>query len=315
MRQAHSPWWLENLASTPITLLAIYIVFMLALISFITVGQCAFYFFINVMLVLSFNNFNLINSTTVKGGDCADAITIFQFNIKYQEDVSALAPLIEHLVSEKYHLIALQGVSQRSKRQLIEKLSPYFPNFISGGSDDKQVVSDQLLFSRYAFADIHYVKNGQSAFLITSQWQLPEHEVNLYSLHPPSPRNEKLWQTRNKTLYQLKHALERLPKKNTLEGSKVNADFSAVNTLVVGDLNISKHSKRVEHLKEGMKNHSVNSWPNKAYFPIGFGVAIDQLWLAKSATICERERVMKFSWSDHYALASQVIFKSTAIKK
>jgi len=299
MKQVHSPWWLENLASTPFSLVAIYLVIMLAFISFLSIQQAIIYFTINFFLALYLNNTVIFNNQ-----DCADPVSIFQFNIKYQEGGNQLTPLIEHLINERYDLIALQGVSQRSKRQLIEKLSPYFPYFISGGSAEKDVISDQLLFSRYAFANISYVKDGQHAFLITSQWQLPFDEINLYSLHPPSPRNEELWQTRNKTLYQLKYALNNLPL-DTLSEEKASVKKS----LVIGDLNLSKHSKRMNILKEGMHSRSVNSWPNKPYIPMLFGLAIDQLWLSNSASICARQRINQFTWSDHYAIKTQLNLK------
>jgi hypothetical protein len=299
MKQLHSPWWLENIASTPFSLLAICLVFMLIFVSFLSIQQSIICFCINLLLALYFNN-----SIMLDNDSCAESISIFQFNIKYQEDDKALTSLIEHLINEKYHLVALQGVSQRSKSQLIQRLSPYFPNFISGGNAEQDVISDQLLFSRYAFANTRYVKEGQHAFLITSQWQLPFNDINLYSLHPPSPRNEHLWQTRNKTLYQLRHALNDL----LIVKSSVK-DVSAKQALVIGDLNLSKHSLRMNVLKEGMNNRSVNSWPNKPYIPKLFGLAIDQLWVTNSVSICKRERIEQFTWSDHYAIKTLINLK------
>lgn len=52
-------------------------------------------------------------------------------------------------------------------------------------------------------------------------------------------------------------------------------------SLVIGDLNLSKHSRRMNKLKVGMNSRDVNSWPNKPYIPVLLGLAIDQLWLSK----------------------------------
>ena len=177
----------------------------------------------------------LNNTATVNNKACNEPITFFQFNTKYIEKEYELTELIEHLVAGQYHLITLQGVSQRSRQQIIEKLSPYYPHFIRGESRQQHAYSDQLLFSRYAFSHIKYYKSDGSSFLISSQWQLPFSEINLLTLHPPSPRNEKLWQTRNQTLYQLKYALKDSPTKNVL---------------VIGDLNISKNSENFTWMKE-----------------------------------------------------------------
>ena len=294
MRKVHSPWWLENAASTPFTILIIYLVLMLVFIFFLSIKQCFIYLLVNFILSLFLINLaTLSHSVSFNNEPCIDSITIFQFNIKYHEADNELKPLIEHLITEKYHLIALQGVSQQSKLQLIEKLSPHYPYFIRGESPHQQAFSDQLLFSRYAFANINYYKNAHSSFLISSQWQLPFTNINLHSLHPPSPRNEVLWQTRNKTLYQLKDAL----KKSTGKYS-----------LVIGDLNLSKHSNRINNLKQGMNSVLVNSWPNKRYILPFFALAIDHLWVSKPVTICARQRINKFNWSDHYAIKTQLDF-------
>jgi endonuclease/exonuclease/phosphatase (EEP) superfamily protein YafD len=290
MKQVHSPWWLENITATPFSILPIYLLLMLACIRFLSVQQSVIYFTVNFFLAIMFNN-----TVTFRNQNCTDAVNIFQFNIKYQEDVKLLVPLLQHLIDEKYHLVALQGVSQKSKKQLVKMLSPYFPHYISGGSEVKGVITDQLLFSHYAFSDISYIKEGQHAFLMTSKWQLPFNEIDLYTLHPPSPRNEKLWKIRNKTLYQLKYKLTN----------------PAINkSLVIGDINLSKHSKRMNVLKGSMNSYSVNSWPQKNYIPRFLGLAIDQLWVSRPINICARQRIKQFTWSDHYAIKTQVDFTS-----
>lgn len=294
LKQVHSPWWLENMLSTPFIVLVIYSGLMLLFLYFLSYSECFGYFVINFIFAIFLNNSSSIsNIVTFKNKACIEPITLFQFNMKYAEDNNELNELIELLVTDQYHLITLQGVSQKSKQQIIEKLSPYYPYFIRGENHHQQVYSDQLLFSRYAFSNIKYYKNGQGSPLISSQWQLPFNEINLYTLHPPSPRNEDLWQSRNKTLYQLKNALE----KSTVKSS-----------LVIGDLNLSKHSNRLKLFTKGMNTVFVNTWPNKRYFFTFFGLAIDHFWVSKTVNICYRQRLEPFSWSDHYAVKTQVDF-------
>ena len=57
-----------------------------------------------------------------------------------------------------------------------------------------------------------------------------------------------------------------------------------------------------------MNTEFVNSWPNKRYILSFFALAIDHLWVSKPASICARQRINKFTWSDHYAIKTQVDF-------
>jgi len=289
IKQIHSPWWLENILSTSFIILAIYIILMLMVIYFVPNIHYLSYFLINFILALLLNN--TVNFSNI---DCTKPVIFFQFNMKYSEKEHQLNELIEHLISTPYHLITLQGVSRQIKREIVDKLSPHYPYFILGEHESQQVYSDQLLFSQYGFSNIKYYPEGHNSFLITSQWKLPFSDIKLHTLHPPSPRSEKLWQTRNKTLYQLKDSL----KSSLLK-----------NSLVTGDLNLSGHSGRIELLKQQMNTEIINSWPNNLFTPSLFGLAIDHFWVSKPATICSRERIDKFSWSDHYAIKTQVEFK------
>jgi endonuclease/exonuclease/phosphatase (EEP) superfamily protein YafD len=312
LRPIHSPWWLENTLSSPLIILVIFSFLMLALSYFFSYLHSLSYYlsglFVNFLLVIFLNN--TINLTNLV---CSDSVKFFQFNTKYTEQQHEISELIEHLITNKYQLIALQGVSQHSKQQIVEKLSPYYPYFIRGES--QQVFSDQLLFSRYAFSKIKYYKSGQRATLIASQWHLPVADINLYTLHPPSPRNEKFWRSRNKILYQLNYALKSsLIHDPSVEASQVN-NLLMNPSLVIGDLNISKHSNRINLLKQGMNTEFVNSWPKHRYVASFLGVAIDHFWVSKQAKICKRQRINKFNWSDHYAITTQVDFKSSLLDR
>jgi hypothetical protein len=308
LKQIHSPWWLENVLSTPFIIVVIYSALMLAFIHYVSYLHCVGYFVINVVWALSLNNMaSLPNKNTfdnLSPTQCTEPVVFFQFNLKYTEKQDELNELIAHLVMERYHLITLQGVSQQAKNQIVEQLNPYYPYFVRGENEHQQVNSDQLLFSQYAFTKIKYYNNNGSAYLISSQWQLPFNEINLHTLHPPSPRNERLWQTRNQTLYKLKHAL-----KSATERSSIKDITLKDNSLVIGDLNLSKHSARIELLRAGMNTRFVNSWPKQRYALPFMGLAIDHFLVSKPSSICSRQRINEFRWSDHYAVKTKVNFK------
>ncbi len=293
-KQLYSPWWLENFFSTPMLIVVIYFIMMIAVIRFISIELCIIYLLINFLLASFFNNaFGPNDISGLNQNQCEQAVKIFQFNMKYVEKRDEIAELMTFLLEERYDLITLQGVSQQFKVKLIETLSPYYLYFINGENRHLQVFTDQLVFSRFPFFNVNYYKSNYRSYVISSQWRLADKVINLHTLHPPSPRSEALWQIRNKVLYQLKNRLNRSSKNVTM---------------IIGDLNISKHSNRINVLAKGMNTFYVNSWPNKAYiFPFS-ALAIDHFWLSKSETICMRKRIDKFYWSDHYAIDTEVAF-------
>lgn len=287
LKQLYSPWWLENISSTPLVILLLYLILMVALLPYLTYFHCITYFVANVTVVIALNNLPL-QSTDLR----TETYRLFQFNMKYHDTKQALDELLEYLNDEEYHLIALQGVSQQAKQYIIGKLSPNYPNFITGENPEVEAYSDQLVFSPFSFSGIKYYKTDHSALLISSNWHPDEEVVNLYTLHPPSPRNEKLWLKRNKTLYQLKQALNYAKQEALLVRG----------TIVIGDLNLSKHSDRLTSIFTNMDTRAVNSWPNFVFIPSFLALAIDHVWVSEGISICARERVGQYAWSDHYAI-------------
>lgn len=288
LKQVHSPWWLENIGATPLVIVPISLLLTLLFVSYISFVHGVLFVLINLCLAIALNLLPWQNNKV-----CSETVRFFQFNIKYQEERKALAVLIEHLVAQRYHLIALQGVSAQARSILINELSSVYPYFIRGSSEKQQIVSDQLLFSRYRFSNVNYKSQSNSAFLVSSIWHLPVTDISLQTLHPPSPRNEVLWQKRNQTLYQLKHLL-------------VNATQDV--SLVIGDLNLSQHSKRIVQLTKGMETNFIASWPQHPWLLADMGIAIDHLWVSKPVSICHKSRMQQFLWSDHYAIQTDVDF-------
>lgn len=293
LKSFHSPWWLENIFSTPYVIPVVALLMIICFSRVMILSVACVVLLMNSALAFYLDNMSLDNTSHLNttNKSCTATMPIFQFNLKYNEKPHDLASLVLYLKSQPYQLISLQGVSLSTKNMLVDELSPYFPYFINTNSMKPYAHSDQLLFSLYAFKNTKHYKHGQSTFLISSLWQTPNIDIQLYALHPPSPRSESLWKIRNKTLYQLAHELEK--------NSKANA-------VVIGDLNISAHSARLESLTHNMSIVPVNSWPKIEFLPAFIGVAIDQLWLSSEHDICQRARVTGFDWSDHYPIATQI---------
>lgn len=292
-KQFYSPWWLENLFSTPMVIILIYCLLMIAVVRFFPIKLCLIYLVINFLIASLLNNdLWKTSSLSMQQSGCLEPTKVFQFNMKYAEGTKQIAQLKSYLLEGRYHLIALQGVSQQLKVKLIAMLNPYYPYFINGAESKSRIFTDQLIFSRFAFANVRY---DQSRYLISSQWFVADKVINLYTLHPPSPRNKKLWKVRNNVLHQVKINLNK-PSKNT--------------KMLIGDLNISKHSNRINDIVQSMHTVNVNSWPKNRYIFPFTALAIDHLWLSKSETICERRRVDNFNWSDHFAIETNIAFSN-----
>ena len=51
MKQAQSPWWLENISASPFVILPIYCVLILIVFTFITIGQSFSLFVVNFIIL------------------------------------------------------------------------------------------------------------------------------------------------------------------------------------------------------------------------------------------------------------------------
>ena len=307
------PWWLENIISTP------YIVILVVIIAFLCINKSPSkirfisYVTVNLLLATIINNYQMGNTNiySLKRGkiilNCNNNIAIFQFNMKYNDNIEDNNQLINYLIKEEYDLITLQGVHQQEKKLIINRLKGSYPFYIIGENENKSSVTDQLIFSRYPLKDVTYHKIIDGHPFISSEWIIPNKHTStganailLYTLHPPSPRSKRLWEIRNSALNQLIESFIKDHKNGPLNSKAI----------VIGDLNIPKTSNRTSYLEELMHTKHINSWPNNDYLSIIFGLAIDHLWISKSAYICSRERIDSFNGSDHYAIKSKIVLNN-----
>lgn len=281
--QSYSPWWLENLVATPLIIVPLY--FISPFIFYLSDRKKLFIgLFINLCIAISFNG-NFFNRET----ECFEEDRIFQFNMKYDE--SNLNLLANFLIKQKYDFVALHEVSPIARQSLLDKLTPYYPYFISGINQQLSLETDQLILSTHALKNTKYQTYDGSSYLISMQWKLANELVKVMVLHPPSPRTEQLWLKRNQTLYQLQRMIHQ---------------SIADRILIIGDFNISNHSARLKPITKNLISKHLNSWPNHSFIPQVFGYTIDQVWLSLPGSVCSKSIINTLDYSDHYAIETKI---------
>jgi endonuclease/exonuclease/phosphatase (EEP) superfamily protein YafD len=282
----YSPWYAENLFSSPLIILLSSLTLNLVFIRYIKIKTVLICFIVNVFIVAVCSLRNIGKSDSTR---CNNPINVFQFNINY--DHKHTNRLSRFLNKNQYDLVVLQEISPLTRAALIKNLSPFYPYFITGVSHLKHLETDQLILSRYRFTDTQYHLQLSTSHLIQTQWHVNQKNINLFTLHPPSPRTHDLWKKRNLTFYQL------LDQVNILDNEKV---------LLVGDFNLSSYSSRMEQFTRALSWSFIGSWPNSSNFPAYFTLAIDHIFVDLSTKICSRERIDNFNYSDHYPILTKI---------
>ena len=306
-----TPWWLENLLSTPLIIVLIALILLVIVIKYVSSIQFFVHLIANLCIAIIINNVQFfdenphIKVSAKNESGCNNSKNFFQFNMKFNNNEKDIDKLVDYLIKDDFELITLQGVPQQEKGTLIKKLQSAYPYHIRGEKHKENIITDQLIFSRHSFKNITYHIIDDTSPLISSDWLVPVTSnrdnvklktINLYTLHPPSPRNKKLWETRNTVLNKLNQDLMK-KKLNTLENT----------TIVIGDLNLPKNTERIRYIDNLMHTIHINSWPNYKYLSTVFGIAIDHFWISKTAHICSRDRIDRFNGSDHYAIKTKIL--------
>jgi len=286
--QVYSPWWLENLVASPLIIVPLY--FISPFIICLTSSKKMFAgLLLNSCVVIACNG-NLYENET----GCLEGDRVFQFNMKYDE--LNLNLLAKFLIKQNYDFVALHEVSPKARKSLLYELNPYYPYFISGINQQLSIETDQLILSTHPLRNTRYQIHEDSSYFISTQWKLADNLVWVLVLHPPSPRTERLWLKRNQTLYQLQRMIHQ---------SKEDK------ILVIGDLNISNHSARLESIMKNLTSRHLNSWPNHSLIPQLFGYSLDQLWLSKPGSVCSKNTVKQLNYSDHYAIETKIFWPNS----
>jgi len=282
----YSPWYLENLLSSPLVMLLGFLAITIIFMRYLKMKIVILSFIVNAFVIGLSCYKNMANNMPEH---CSKPIKIFQFNTMY--DNLNTQELTIYLKKQKYDLVVLQEIAPMIRKELIKGLSPIYTNFITGISQTNHITTDQLIFSQHQFTHKKYHLQNSASHLIQSQWHIDKIPLHLFTIHSPSPRSHILWKSRNLSFYQLMAQIKLLNNKKVI---------------LVGDFNLSSHSSRIEQFTKVVSGKYIGSWPNLGYVPTYFTLAIDHLFVSDSIKLCSRERILGFDYSDHYPIATNI---------
>lgn len=296
-------WWLDNLMNLQ-----------LQWSLFAAILIVINYFFINTklywLLTLSYLGLSYINFTPLyfTVSDTAKSfaspvteqpLTIAQLNLHY--DNPTLTTLLPKLAKQPFTILVLQEVSDQ-QAQHFQSLKQHYP--YSYGLEKQQATpSGMAIFSHWPIVESHLhrsqIKGGDIIELIL---QDPKHNnvLQLFSLHPSSPRSEQLWQARNHTYSELSKQLQHSP-------------FSY--QVVIGDFNSSLWSAAFKQWfsQVNLKNSALSfgyipSWSlsSQPFWHLLTSVYIDQHLVSYPITILNKRSQM-ISGSDHRLIITQLL--------
>lgn len=235
----HRYWWLDNLLSLQLqwSVMAL----LMLVVNFFVIRK-ALIFSLLTGLMISYPPLTEFVKNTQKQGH-RQLLNIAQLNLSYQNP--DIEQLLERLNHNNYDLLALQEASDNWHKQ-IQDLAKSYPYSV-GTSDGSPSPSGLVLFSRWPIVEhkLHYLgyRGGHviQAIIQSPQTNTP---VQVFALHPVSPRNAELWQLRNKEL-------------NSVAQLVANSPLQY--KIIIGDLNTSPWSAQFKPLqKQSLLNKTSN---------------------------------------------------------
>ena len=225
-------------------------------------------------------------------------LNIAQLNLNYDN------PNLEHLTSTltniNFDLLVLQEVSD-DKHQKLQKLKNHYP-YSFGLTPPQSTPAGMAIFSRWPISEqrIHQLgyKSGVVIELII-QHPITHLPLQVFTLHPGSPRNERLWEFRNKTLQHLTQLVSHSPLSHII---------------VVGDFNSSPWTPSFKTLlTTSQLNNSAQgfgyipswSYSKRTPFSLVTSVYIDHLLFSDTLSLVDK-RYQSIQGSDHRLLLTQL---------
>jgi endonuclease/exonuclease/phosphatase (EEP) superfamily protein YafD len=265
-------WWLDNLISLQLqwSLLAI-----LLLVINLKMSYRWLIVLTTISLIFIINNQQALYFSAKKKLPEQQVLKLAQLNIHYEN--SNIEELLSILNTADYDLLVLQEVGD-NRHQQIQNLSQTYPYSIGTSASPSGLV----LFSKWPIVEKKIHDLGYTGgHIIEAIIQSPEtsEPIQIFSLHPTSPRNETLWQLRNVALdYVAKKAHESpLPYK-----------------IIIGDLNTTPWSLQFKQLqKNSMLINSANGF---GYIPSWSFSSINKLM-----------RIISSAYIDHCLISDSLI--------
>lgn len=234
-------WWLDNLLNLQIQWSFLALLLMLTNIIYIKKFRLFITFLHSTLIFINLMPLYLTIPTqaqqeAIKTGNQQQLVpfTIAQLNLSY--DNPNLTQLLPVLGDKRFQLLVIQEASDKEYKN-IQRLASYYP--YSFGLEALQATpSGMAIFSRYPISETHLYDLGyKSGHILEVIIQMPDYAkpIQIYALHPGSPRSKKLWQLRNSTL--------------AVVANKV-ATSPFVNKIVIGDFNSSPWSHAFKYFQK-----------------------------------------------------------------
>jgi len=296
LSQKISLWWLDNLINFQLQWTALAIVL---IISGVKYSQ---QFIIPISLlyiaIIVYNFSFLYKQETVKPQH-KETLKIAQINIQYGNP--SIEYLIDELKQSDYDVIVLQEIGDDEHKK-IRKLIKQYPYSV-GSSLLEDFTSGIAVFSRWPIVtkkihDLGYVESNVIEITIQSPEQyIP---IQLFALHPASPRNKTLWLLRNLTL--------------EFVAMRVSTTLYKY-SIVIGDMNISPWSPKFKNLLDN--SNLINSANGFGYIPswahntsniltrVSSSAYIDHCLISHSFNVLNKE-FQHIDGSDHVLISTEL---------
>ncbi|WP_022941046.1 endonuclease/exonuclease/phosphatase family protein [Psychromonas hadalis] len=216
-------------------------------------------------------------------------LTIAQFNISYSNPY--LNELLPQFGDPDFDILVLQ---EASDKQDINILSQYYP-YSFGLEPLNASPSGLLIFSRWPIIESHsHVLTTAKTHILEVIIQSPKQQipVQIYAIHPASPRSKILWQQRNKAFDDLAQLVN-----NSLLNNKI----------IIGDFNSSHWTPAFSRLQQAtlLKNSAagfgyIPSWSYHQYhvfWPI-LSAYVDHCLVSQHIAVINKQLQM-MPGSDH----------------
>jgi len=225
-------------------------------------------------------------------------LNIAQLNLSYNNpNINALLPI---LGNKKFDVLVIQEASDKEYEN-IKQLADYYP-YSLGISGIEATPSGIAIFSRYQITEKNIYDQGyKSGHILEVLLQIPgaATPIQVYALHPGSPRTEKLWRLRDQTLTTIAQRISQSP---------------FANKIVIGDFNSSPWSsgfinfKKTSQLKNSAQGFGyIPSWSysQKPVLSLLSSVYIDHTFVSEPFEVINKQS-QPIQGSDHQLLLTEL---------
>lgn len=299
-------WWLDNLLNLQIqwSIVALFLILInaffikkLRLLAAVLFIATIFY---NLMpLYYPLLNLKLEGKNVHQIENQETIFTIAQLNLNY--DNPNLKQILPILGDNKFALLVLQEASDKEYKN-ISQLAHYYPYSLGIGPSES-TPSGLAIFSRYPISEKHIHDLGyKRGHVLEIVIQVPNSSepIQVYALHPTSPRSEILWQLRNLALAAIAEKVAASP---------------FTNKLVIGDFNSSPWSSAFRSFQQTsqLKNSALGfgyipswSYSTRPLLSILSSVYIDHSLISNPFKVLNKH-AQSIQGTDHLMLLTELV--------